>query len=175
MRTIENYSHNIGEMVVYRKQGIYEITGIKEQIIGGAKKDYYVLSSVYDKNATVYVPVDSESLVSQMEPMLSKDEIHAIIDISEENSVNWLENTAERALYFDEIMKSGDLTKILAMLKMFILRKESADKKSNRTFARDEKVYAAAQKAVTEAFAYPLGIDKTQVIPYITDRVNSNL
>jgi len=175
LQTIEKYSHNIGETVVYRKQGIYEITDIKEQKIGGTKKDYYVLSSVYDKNATVYVPVDSESLVVQMEHMLSKDEIHAIIDISEENSVNWIENTAERAMYFDEIVKSGDLTKILAMLKMLILRKESADKKANRTFARDEKAFVAAQKAVTEAFAYPLGIDKTQVIPYITDRVKSNL
>ena len=174
MKIAEKYSHNIGDTVVYRKQGIYKISDIKEQKIGTLKKDYYVLSSVYDKNSTVYVPVDSETLVAQMEHVLSKEEIHAIIDKSEENDVHWVDNTTERAIYLDEIVKSGDLAKILAVLKMFILRKESKDIKPLRTFARDEKLFAAAQKAVTEAFAYPLGLEKAQVIPYITERVKSN-
>lgn len=169
----EKYTHKINDTVVYRKQGIYAISDIKEQKIGGVKKNYYVLSSVYDKNATVYVPVDSEVLTAQMEHVLSKDEIHAIIDKSEENDVMWVENTTERAIYFDEIIKSGDLAKTLAVLKMFILRKENKDTKPLRTFARDEKAFAAAQKAVTEAFAYPLGLEKTQVIPYITERVKA--
>ncbi len=166
------YSRKIGERVVYRKQGIYIISDIKEQKIGSVKKDYYVLSSVYDKNATVYVPADSESLVLLMEQMLSVDEINTIIDKSEETDLVWIENTGERALYFEEIIKSSDLVKILSLLKMFILRRECADKKPLKTFARDEKVFASAQKTITEAFAYPLGIDKTQVISYITDRIN---
>ncbi len=174
MEITEKYSHNVGDTVVYRKQGIYKISDIKEQKIGTVKKDYYVLSSVYDKNATVYVPVDSEVLVAQMEHVLSKEEIHAIIDKSEENGVLWVENTTERAIYLDEIVKSGDLAKILAVLKMFILRKENKEIKPVRTFARDEKAFAAAQKAVTEAFAYPLGLEKGEVIPYITERVKSN-
>ena len=66
MEKLKNYLHNIGEIVVYRKQGVYEITSIKEQDIGSETKDYYVLSSVYDKNASVYVPVDSEALTSQI-------------------------------------------------------------------------------------------------------------
>lgn len=174
METKVKYSHSIGDTVVYRKQGIYVISDIKEQKIGGVRKNYYVLSSVYDKNATVYVPVDSEALTVQMEHVLSKDEIHAIIDKSEDNGVTWVENTTERAVYFDEIVRSGDLAKILAVLKMFILRKENKELKPLRTFARDEKAFAAAQKAVTEAFAYPLGLEKSQVLTYITQRVKAN-
>lgn len=175
MEIKEKYSHSVGETVVYRKQGIYVISGIKEQKIGTVRKNYYVLSSVYDKNSSVYVPVDNENLTAQMERMLSKEEIHAIIDQSEENGVQWIENTTERAIYLDEIVKGGDLAKILSVLKMFILRKEEKNKKAYRTFARDEKAFAAAQKAVTEAFAYPLGLEKIQVIPYITERVRNNI
>lgn len=175
MQTAEKNSHNIGDTVVYRKQGIYKISDIKEQKIGTEKKNYYVLSSVYDVNATVYVPVDNEALTSKMEHILSKDEIDTIIDKSEKNDVEWIENTTERALYLDEIVKSGDLARILAMLKMFILRRENKDKKPTRTFARDEKAFAAAQKAVTEAFAYPLGLEKPQVMPYITERVKESI
>ncbi len=177
MRPLEktkNYVHNVGEIVVYRKQGTYEITEIKEQKIGSVKKDYYVLSSVYDKNAAVYVPVDNEALTSQIQRILSKAEIDTIIDESKENPMEWIENNAERAVLFEEIMKSGELLKILAVLNMFLFRKENVDKKCYRTFARDEKAFAAAQKTITEAFAYPLGLEKTEVIPYITERTKNN-
>lgn len=174
MENSANYPYSIGETVVYRKQGIYVVSDIKEQEIGAVKKDYYVLSSVYDKNTSVYVPVDNEALTARMEHVLSKEEIHTIIDISEESSVQWIDNTMERAVYFEEILKSGDLAKILSMLKMFILRKEQKEIKPLKTSARDEKAFNAAQKAVTEAFAYPLGLEKTQVIPFISERVKSN-
>ena len=174
MENSANYPYSIGETVVYRKQGIYVVSDIKEQEIGAVKKDYYVLSSVYDKNTSVYVPVDNEALTARMEHVLSKEEIHTIIDISEESSVQWIDNTMERAVYFEEILKSGDLAKILSMLKMFLLRKEQKEIKPLKTSARDEKAFNAAQKAVTEAFAYPLGLEKTQVIPFISERVKSN-
>lgn len=174
MQNLEKYFHKVGETVVYRKQGTYVITDIKEQTIGRVKKDYYVLSSVYDKNATVYVPVDNDTLTSQIERMLTKEEINAIIDESEENNLIWIENNTERAMFFEEILKSGELSKVLSILKLFLLRKENVDKKSYRTFARDEKAFAAAQKTVTEAFAYPLGIGKTEVIPYIIERIKNN-
>ena len=174
MEKSKNYLHNIGEIVVYRKQGVYEITSIKEQDIGSETKDYYVLSSVYDKNASVYVPVDSEALTSQIQRMLTKEEIDAVIDESKENPMEWIENNARRALFFEEILKSGEIAKILAVLNMFMFRKENVDKKCYRTFARDEKAFAAVQKIITEAFAYPLGISKTEVIPYITERINKN-
>lgn len=174
LEKLKNYLHNTGETVVYRKQGVYVITDIKEQDIGNVQKDYYVLSSVYDKNSTVYVPVDSEALTAQIERVLSRDEINAIIDESTGYDVVWIENNAERALRFDEIVKSCDLAGILSVLKMYILQKENSDKKTYRTFARDERIFSAAMKAVTEAFAYPLGLEKTEVISYITERVKRN-
>lgn len=174
LQNSKEFSYNIGDTVVYRKQGVYLVSGIKEQEIGGTIKDYYVLSSVYDKNSSVYVPVNNETLTTQMERVLSKEEIDGIIDESEENSAVWIEDNAQRSEFFEEILKNGNLSQILSMLKLLILRKGNPDRKTHRCTARDEKVFAAAMKAVTEAFAYPLGIEKTEVISYITDRVRGN-
>ncbi len=174
MENSANYPYSIGETVVYRKQGIYVVSEIKEQEIGAVKKNYYVLSSVYDKNTSVYVPVDNEVLTARMEHVLSEEEIHRIIDVSEESSIQWIDNAAERAVCFEEILKSGDLAKILSLLKMLIIRKEQKEIKPFKTSARDEKAFNSAQKAVTEAFAYPLGLEKNQVIQYISERIKSN-
>ncbi len=172
LKIAEKYTHNIGDTVVYRKQGTYRVTDIKEQKIAGIKKEYYILTSVYDSNSSVYVPVDSQNLTSMMESVLTKEEIDAIIRNSENNRMTWIENTAERAEYLDEVIHSGDLSQVLSLLMMFILRKESSDKKPIRTFARDEKAFAAAQKAVLEAFAYPLGLKKDEVMPYIYETIS---
>lgn len=172
LKIAEKYTHNIGDTVVYRKQGTYRVTDIKEQKIAGIKKEYYILTSVYDSNSSVYVPVDSQNLTSMMESVLTKEEIDTIIRNSENNRMIWIENTAERAEYLDEVIHSGDLSQVLSLLMMFILRKESSDKKPIRTFARDEKAFAAAQKAVLEAFAYPLGLKKDEVMPYIYETIS---
>lgn len=173
MENLNTYPHKTGETVVYRKQGIYEITSVKEQIIGDIKKDSYVFSSVYDKNATIYVPVDNENLTSQIESVLSTDEINLIIDQSETTGITWIENNTQRAICYDEIIKSNDLSRILAVLRLYMLQKEGENKKSFRAFAKDERIFSAAMKNITEAFAYPLGIAKPEVVSYITDRLKN--
>lgn len=173
MENYKNYPHKIGETVVYRRQGIYEITSVKEQVIGEVKKDYYVFRSVYDKNATIYVPVDNENLTSQIERLLSKDEINAIVDQSDTTDIIWIENNAERAICYDEIVKSGDLSRILSVLRLYMLQKEGENKKSFRAFAKDERIFSAAMKNITEAFACPLGISKAEVMAYIAERLEN--
>lgn len=174
MDTLAKNYCNTGKTVVYRKGGIYKITGFKEQKIGDIKKKYYVLSSVYDKNTTIYVPMDNDLLTSQIEPVLTKEEINSIIDKSEEKGIGWIEDTTRRAVFFEEILKSGELYRILALFKLLYLRRENAEPKTYRTYARDEKAFALASKAITEAFAYPLEIPKTEVVAYITERITKN-
>lgn len=174
MQQSEKNLHKVGETVVYRRKGVYVISDIVTQEIGFESKDYYVLASVYDKNSTVYVPVDSQALTSMMERVLSKEEIHAVIEKSKSYDPQWIENGYQRAEFFEETLKSGDLAKILSVLRMIIIRKNNTDKKFYRIPARDEKAFTAFNKAITESFAYPLGLEKAEVIPYITKYMTEN-
>ena len=164
---LNNCERKIGEVVVYRKQGMYKIQEIKEQEIGGISKNYYVLRSVYDSNSSLYVPTDAENISEVMEYILTKDEIHKIIEKSKESAMSWIENSGERSETFNAVIKEGDLVEILRLLRLFIERKAQKDQKPVRNFARDEKVLSMAQKIISEAFAYPLGLTKSEVIDYI--------
>ncbi len=167
----ERFPHKIGEHIVYKKHCVYEIVDIKEEKICGVKKTYYVLKSVYDDRAAVYVPTDSEVLVSQMTAPFTYDEAISCIDESKGAEVIWKEVTAERFRYFDELMEEDLLPRIISAYFLLSAQKEEALKARKKFFAHDERTMQAALKLICEAFAFSLGIRKDAVVPFICERL----
>ncbi len=164
-------AHKTGEHVVYKKHGIYEIAEIRRERVCSEFKTYYILKSVYDVNATVYVPTDKEDLVNQMEKVLSKKEIDDIILQSKEETMEWIDTNAERFADMEEIIAQGDLNRILSMMRMLMSKKEEAQKTKTKVFAHDERMLSASQKIICEAFAFSLGLDKKGVLDYISEMI----
>lgn len=162
-----NLTHKTGEHVVYKKHGVYEIAEIRREKISGEVKTYYILKSVYDANSTVYVPADKDELVSQMERVLSAQEIETIIDNSKTVQMEWIDSNSERFDVCEKILAQGDLSRILALLKLLMQKKQEALNTKNKIFAHDERMLTASQKIISEAFAFSLGIDKKDVVAYI--------
>ena len=165
--TAETLVHKKGEYVVYKKHGIYLIDDVRRDKICGIFKFYYVLKSVYDKNATVYVPADCENLVSQMERVLTLEEIKEITEKSKDISIEWVSDSAGRQEAFDEILNCNDLSRVIALMKLLMLRKEEARVNKGKFPALDERTLNNSQKILEEAFAFTLGINKKDVISYL--------
>lgn len=165
--------HNIGDHVMYRQNGICKITDIRnENFAGMGARTYYILVSEYNKDAKTYVPVDSEELTSQMRHVLSEKEINDIITSSDDEKRNsWIDDDKLRAERFEEILACGDRAQILWLVKVLSIHKEEVEQKKKKFYVRDEKILTAAEKAITEEFAYVLGIDKQDVIPYILKKL----
>lgn len=68
------------DVIIYGGQGVCQITGIEEKVINGVKKTYFVLKPVSDRSATIFAPADNELVLNKMRRLLSKDEIHKLID-----------------------------------------------------------------------------------------------
>ncbi len=171
MNTTE-LTHKIGEHVVYKKHGVYEIAEIRRERVCSEFKTYYILKSVYDSNATVYVPADKEDLVNQMERVLSKQEVDEIILSSMDGYVEWIDTNAERFQAQEEIIAQGDLSRILAMMRLLMRKREEAIKAKTKVFAHDERMLSASQKIISEAFAFSLSLDKKGVMGYISEKLD---
>lgn len=167
--TIDTLAHKKGDYVVYKKHGIYLIDDIRRDKICGIFKYYYVLKSVYDINSTVYVPTDCENLVNRMERVLTLEEIEEITNKSKEVRVEWESDSATRQESFEEILHSNDLSRIIALVKLLMGRKEEARIKKTKVPAFDERTLNNGQKILEEAFAFTLGINKKDVISYISE------
>lgn len=168
--TAESLTHKKGEYVVYKKHGIYLIDDVRKDKICGILKYYYVLKSVYDGNATVYVPADCEALVSQMERVLTTEEIELIIESSKSVEIEWTSDSTVRQELFEQILHGGDLSRVVALMKLLMNRKAEALAAKSKVPALDERTLNASQKILEEAFAFALGIEKKDVITYLSER-----
>jgi len=164
--------HAAGDFVTYRQNGICKITRTVKQNFGGmGEKEYYELSPVYDAKSVIFVPTDSQALVSEMRHVLSREEIDAVICNSEHETLEWVEDTKERAQAFGEILSGGDRQRILWVIKVLSLYKKELEEKKRKLYATDAKILSAAEKTITEEFAFVLGIGRDEVLTYILERL----
>jgi CarD family transcriptional regulator len=163
--------HSIGDLVVYRNNGIYRIIDIRnEKFFGIDGRTYYVLCSVCDKNSFVYIPKDAVDMKLTMRHILSRDDIDDAINKAENSSNKWHDDVRERTRYFDRLFDSGSCSDILWVFKVLSLYRDETENEHRRFYASDERLLDAAEKIIIEEFSFVLGIDKDEVVKYITDR-----
>ncbi len=163
----KNYKYAIDDLVTYRRVGICKITDITLQNFARqGKNEYYVLSSVYDQNTKVFVPVESE-LENEIKPMLDSCEINKIIEQSRSVDDLWVDDCKARAALFEGIVNSGDKVKMLWLIKRVSEHKAQMEEARKKVKATDTRYLAICESIIASDFAYSLGLAKNQVMDYI--------
>jgi CarD family transcriptional regulator len=166
------FRHGIGEFVVYRNSGIYRISDIrKENFCGIGERTYYVMHSVYERNSIVYLPVDAEDLELKIRGVPRPEEIDRIIRTAKSSANVWKEEVKERAEYFDELLSRGTTSDLLWLLCVLTNYKNEIEGQRRKLYASDARILAAAEKMVSEEFAFVLGIDRSEVMSCVFDRM----
>ena len=168
------FEHSVGEYVVYRNGCIYRIADIRrEDLCGDGARMYYVMQPVFEERSLTYVPADSCEVGRIMRKVLSREQIDSAIEAAETKELDWPSDSKARAASFEKVIVEGDAAGTLLIFKKLSEYKRSIEKNKKKLYASDARILANAEKAVTEEFAFSLGIDKNQVIPYIKARLEA--
>lgn len=162
---------NVNDAVLYSVHGVCRIIEIQSQNFGGNDCLYYVLKPVYNGFSTFFVPVDNEALTSKMKKVLSQEEIHNIIHSMPQEDLIWIEDDNERKEKYNEILKSGDRTGLVRIIKTLYARQQQLKEKRKKLHIADERFMHEAEKMLYEEFAYVLNIEQDQVIPFIAEEI----
>lgn len=170
MNSCENgYLFQAGEYVSYKKNGICKIADIvMREFAGMVPKPYYEMEMVFDNHTVIYVPVGSPAEQS-MRRVLTAEEVHAVILESEQYQDPWIEDGKARAAQYDAMLEEGTCSRILWIIKMLMFHRAQVERENKKIYAADVRILEAAEKIITEEFAFALKIEKEQVIPYIID------
>ena len=140
--------YGIGERVVYGAQGVMEIVDLTEQTVGDVTRKYYVLRE-YDSQSSslTYVPTDNETLVSQLQPLLTRDEIIKVIkEAKTSQPLEWVEENRARSEMYKRILAAADRVQLLSMIRLVHetgIRREEEGKKN---YIADENIMKKAVK-----------------------------
>lgn len=131
--------YQINDTVLYGTHGICRISDITVKKIERESIQYYVLVPVYQATSTLFVPVENPKLVSKMRRILSADEIHTIIRSMPKEELIWIENDAQRYEAYNEILRSGDRTQLVRLIKTLYSQQQERKelKKSSTPLMKD--------------------------------------
>lgn len=162
------YAYKIGDHIMYLSSGVCLIDDIRDETFGGTPaRTYYVMHALSDPKSVIYVPTDSEKLVSSMLPLLSKEELEALISDLDNTKIEWIPDIKQRAAYFSELVSEGSRPKIFALLKSLYSLKLEFEAQKKRFYASDERVLNSISKLVCEECSIVLEIEYNAVIDYI--------
>ena len=161
-----------GEVFIYGSVGVCRIGEICKRSCGAEKREYYVLYPVYDDRSTLYIPTNSEALLSHLNPLLTKEAAEELIAFVPEETPDWILNDKERAEEFRRILESGDRKAILFMLHVLYKRKKELFACGKRLRSSDESLMQRAEKLLCDELAFVLGLSSPEVEKQIRERGN---
>ncbi len=162
----------IGDAVIHPAEGVCEITEITEKNFSGTAAEYYVLKSVYDGQATVYIPVEAVKTRAKIRLALSREQVQKIIDSLEKNEPVKTDNDNQRRMVFKEMLASGNESEIGRVLTTVHNLKKEIQKSGRKMKVSDERIIKETERSVFGEFAFSLGISPEEIPAYIDDRIN---
>lgn len=163
--------YNINDTILYGKHGVCKIENIVTENFTGSSMDYYSLKPAYSDNTVIYVPIESEKLVSKMKKVLSVEEINDLIHKVKNTVPIWYDNEKVRKEKYNEIISEGNRVKILQLINTLYINKQERESLGKKMYASDEKIMKEAEKLIYEEFAVVLNIKPEEVVPYIIDKI----
>ncbi|MBQ6714329.1 MAG: CarD family transcriptional regulator [Clostridia bacterium] len=162
----------LGQTVSYGSQGVCTITEIVEKEIGGKRSSYYVLKPIYRENNTIFVPVDNEKLTGKMRSLLSKEEIEELILSIPEEKTLWIDEDGKRREAYREILSSGNLRGVIGVTKTLYGERKRRREAGKKLGQQDEMLLERAESLLCDEFAQGLGIKPSEVISFISAKLD---
>lgn len=164
----------VNDVIIYGAQGVCKITGTEEKTVSGKKKTYFVLKPVGDKGSTIFAPTDNELVLKKMRRLLTKDEIHKLIDSMRSENAVWVENENERRELYKSILAKGDHLELIKMIKAIYAHKKEREAEGKRLHMSDERFFKDAEQILYSEFQYVLDLEgKADLKTYIFARIDT--
>lgn len=159
--------YEIGQQVLYGIHGVCRITAVESMRFGKTRAKYYVLEPVEQPGAKFYVPVENEAAVAKLRPLLSREELLALLHSEQVRDYPWIADENQRKLRFRELITSGDRTQLMGMIGA-LHRHRKAQLAAGRKFHQsDENFLTDAQKLLNAEFAQVFGLEPKAVNTFI--------
>lgn len=166
--------YKVGDTVVCKGTGVCRITDIRRERFAESAQKYYILTPIYETCPTkVFIPVVNEE--KRLRPLISADEIAGYIDnVSKCDSV-WVDDEKEREKVFDEIIKSGNYSKIIKLVGEIHAFQNEKRKNNGRLRQSDERAMKEAEIIINHEFAFVLDITPEEVKNYILGKLHDKM
>lgn len=148
----------LNQTVMYGTTGVCVVEKIEEKKIDNKMRQYFVLKPISVSTSTVFVPADSDVLMSKVRELVTEEEIKKMLHSLADAESVWVDVDSERKQYFGATVMSGDRMAFLALFKTLILHQKELSEKGKRLHLADERALREVQRLLCDEFSFVLNI-----------------
>ena len=161
----------IGSYVLYGKTGVCRVVEKTGIAMGKEVSEYYVLSPVGDGRSSVFVPCDNEALVAKMCPLMTREEIDALLSVADKERLEWIDDRTQRMTFYRTVMSGNDRRMLIRLICCLFRKKHERQEQGKRLSTMDDTTLQECMRLIDEEFSMVLGIPQSQVVAYILERL----
>ena len=158
---------DVGQKVTYGIHGVCTVTAMESMNLGKGRAKYYVLEPAAQPGARFYIPVENQAAVAKLRPLMSREELLALLHDDEVRNAPFITDESQRKLRYRELITSGDRAQLMGMIGA-LHRHKQAQLAVGRTFhLSDENFLSDAQKLLNAEFAQVFELEPGEVNAFI--------
>lgn len=158
---------------MYGIHGVCSILNFEIRSVGGKKIEYYVLEPLDQPGARYYVPTNNEAAVAKLRPILTHQELDALLQGTDACADAWIEDETQRKQHYKQILASVDRAALVCMLHTLHRRKQEQLAGGRKFHLCDENFLRDAEKILDGEFSLVLNIAQDQVGAYVRDALEA--
>ena len=155
-----------GDYISYSGHGVCRIADIRSMNFGNGEQEYLVIEPIASGSATIYLPSGNPKTQTRMRPVLTREEIDAIIFSVKNDQMPWTADRKQRTHQFQQILSRRDTRELLLLASCLHKRKSE---KGLPTSELD--MLHKVEGLVEQEFSFALHISRAEIGQYIRDRL----
>lgn len=159
--------YQVGQKVVYGIHGVCDILDIEVKSIDRQKIAYFVLEPLEQPGARYYIPKDNPAALSKLSPLLSRQELEALIAECDPNGNSWIADENQRKQRYRELIGSGDRRGLVVMVHTLHMHKKKQAELGRKFHLCDENFLRDAEKLLCSEFSLVLNLSREETAAYL--------
>ncbi|MDB0440668.1 CarD family transcriptional regulator [Clostridioides difficile] len=164
--------YNIGESVMYPKEGACYVSDIVTKEINKHMQKYYELTVIFNSNLKISIPVLNADKIG-VRPIMNENEVDNFIQSIDKTDGVWVFDRKKRLKLYHDKFHSGDVFEIVKLIKMLMIQDCSKQLCStDKDFLNKAQRFALSELAAAQCKSYTIVLDEMK--KHILNPKNNN-
>ena len=165
--------YQMGEYVVYGIHGVCSVAGLEKQLVNRKRTEYLVLEPLNRGESKYYVPTGNAVAMAKVRPVLTAEEMRALLASAEVQEGHWIADENQRKQYYRELTGTGDRVSVLKMVSALYRYRTEQTAAGRKFHLSDDNFLRDAEKLLVSEIALVLEMTPEEARDYLRQQLGA--
>lgn len=166
--------YQVGNQVVYGIHGVCRVVDQEERVVDRKRVTYLALEPVGQDGSRYLVPTHNAAAMAKLRPMLSKQELEAMMDSEEVKTDGWIGDENQRKQVYRDLISSGDRAKLMQMVHTLYRHKAKQTAAGRKVHLCDDNFLRDAEKLLLGEVSIVMNLDAEQAKQFLRSKLKED-